>query len=80
MQEDCLDFRVNFDQKNSISERYFVCTEPSEEEPEPNGVENTDFVLYVSAVETERCKRGLTVAYASHCQQESALDRYTLVL
>ncbi|KAL0808932.1 hypothetical protein ABMA28_012593 [Loxostege sticticalis] len=49
--------------------------EPSEEEPEPNGVENTDFVLYVSAVETERCKRGLTVAYASHCQQESALDR-----
>ncbi|XP_045456221.1 leishmanolysin-like peptidase [Melitaea cinxia] len=39
------------------------------------GVENTDFVLYVSAVETERCRRGLTVAYASHCQQESALDR-----
>ncbi|KAL4708348.1 hypothetical protein ACJJTC_016450 [Scirpophaga incertulas] len=39
------------------------------------GVEDTDFVLYVSAVETERCKRGLTVAYASHCQQESALDR-----
>ncbi|XP_050360063.1 leishmanolysin-like peptidase isoform X3 [Nymphalis io] len=42
---------------------------------EPIGVENTDFVLYVSAVETERCRRGLTVAYASHCQQESALDR-----
>ncbi|XP_050676870.1 leishmanolysin-like peptidase [Leptidea sinapis] len=39
------------------------------------GVENADFVLYVSAVETERCRRGLTVAYASHCQQESALDR-----
>ncbi|CAH2083494.1 unnamed protein product [Euphydryas editha] len=39
------------------------------------GVEKTDFVLYVSAVETERCRRGLTVAYASHCQQESALDR-----
>ncbi|XP_026325522.1 leishmanolysin-like peptidase [Hyposmocoma kahamanoa] len=44
-------------------------------EEEPVGVENTDFVLYVSAVETERCRRGLTVAYASHCQQESALDR-----
>ncbi|CAH0757706.1 unnamed protein product [Diatraea saccharalis] len=42
---------------------------------EISGVEDTDFVLYVSAVETERCKRGLTVAYASHCQQESALDR-----
>ncbi|XP_052748190.1 leishmanolysin-like peptidase isoform X2 [Galleria mellonella] len=46
-----------------------------EEEVEPEGVEDTDFVLYVSAVETERCRRGLTVAYASHCQQESALDR-----
>ncbi|CAD0207017.1 unnamed protein product [Chrysodeixis includens] len=46
---------------------------PAEEEYQ--GVENTDFVLYVSAVETERCRRGLTVAYASHCQQESALDR-----
>ncbi|XP_038220464.1 leishmanolysin-like peptidase isoform X3 [Zerene cesonia] len=42
---------------------------------EPTGVEDTDFVLYVSALETERCRRGLTVAYASHCQQEAALDR-----
>ncbi|KAJ0184254.1 hypothetical protein K1T71_000677 [Dendrolimus kikuchii] len=47
----------------------------SDEDLEPTGVEDTDFVLYVSAVETERCRRGLTVAYASHCQQESALDR-----
>ncbi|XP_077284590.1 leishmanolysin-like peptidase, invadolysin isoform X2 [Arctopsyche grandis] len=39
------------------------------------GVADADFVLYVSALETERCKRGLTVAYAAHCQQESALDR-----
>ncbi|XP_037292230.1 leishmanolysin-like peptidase isoform X2 [Manduca sexta] len=46
-----------------------------DDEEEPQGVEDTDFVLYVSAVETERCRRGLTVAYASHCQQESALDR-----
>ncbi|XP_026483099.2 leishmanolysin-like peptidase isoform X1 [Vanessa tameamea] len=50
-------------------------TETEDFEEEPIGVENTDFVLYVSAVETERCRRGLTVAYASHCQQESALDR-----
>lgn len=42
---------------------------------EVEGVHDADFVLYVSALETERCKRGLTVAYASHCQQESALDR-----
>lgn len=46
-----------------------------DEEEQFIGVENTDFVLYVSAVETDRCRRGLTVAYASHCQQESALDR-----
>ncbi|CAH2207410.1 jg3755, partial [Pararge aegeria aegeria] len=45
-----------------------------ESQEEILGVENTDFVLYVSAVETERCRRGLTVAYASHCQQEAALD------
>ncbi|CAH2065123.1 unnamed protein product, partial [Iphiclides podalirius] len=52
-------------------------TEPTEtyEEYQPMGVEDTDFVLYVSALETERCRRGLMVAYASHCQQESALDR-----
>ncbi|XP_072946899.1 leishmanolysin-like peptidase [Epargyreus clarus] len=49
--------------------------EELEEELPATGVENTDFVLYVSAVQTERCLRGLTVAYASHCQQESAMDR-----
>ncbi|XP_041983428.1 leishmanolysin-like peptidase isoform X2 [Aricia agestis] len=48
---------------------------PVPEEVDAYGVEDTDFVLYVSAVETERCRRGLTVAYASHCQQEAALDR-----
>ncbi|CAH0698245.1 unnamed protein product [Spodoptera exigua] len=45
------------------------------EDEDYQGVEDTDFVLYVSAVETERCRRGQTVAYASHCQQEAALDR-----
>ncbi|XP_047522811.1 leishmanolysin-like peptidase isoform X3 [Pieris napi] len=50
-------------------------TETAAPQEESIGIENTDFVLYVSAVETERCRRGLTVAYASHCQQESALDR-----
>jgi len=39
------------------------------------GIEGADFVFYVSAMETERCHKGLTVAYAAHCQQESALDR-----
>ncbi|XP_026805367.1 leishmanolysin-like peptidase [Rhopalosiphum maidis] len=39
------------------------------------GIEGADFVFYVSAMETERCHKGLTVAYAAHCQQESSLDR-----
>ncbi|XP_071451528.1 leishmanolysin-like peptidase [Hetaerina americana] len=39
------------------------------------GVSSADFILYVSAVETERCNWGSTVAYAAHCQQEAALDR-----
>lgn len=44
--------------------------------PEPGaGIENADFVFYISAMETERCQKGMTVAYAAHCQQESALDR-----
>lgn len=39
------------------------------------GIEDADFVFYVSAMQTERCNKSLTVAYASHCQQEAALDR-----
>ena len=27
-------------------------------------------------METERCQKGMTVAYAAHCQQEAALDRW----
>lgn len=40
-----------------------------------HGIDGADFVFYVSAMQTERCYKGLTVAYASHCQQEAALDR-----
>ncbi|KAJ3639882.1 hypothetical protein Zmor_003253 [Zophobas morio] len=39
------------------------------------GIKNFDFVFYVSAMQTERCNKSLTVAYAAHCQQESSLDR-----
>ena len=39
------------------------------------GIEDADFVFYISAMQTERCQKGMTVAYAAHCQQESALDR-----
>lgn len=41
-----------------------------------NGVNNTDFILYVSAKSMERCSIGTTVAYAAYCQLEDALDRY----
>lgn len=40
------------------------------------GIEDVDFVFYVSAMQTDRCNKSLTVAYAAHCQQESVLDRY----
>ncbi|XP_075166976.1 leishmanolysin-like peptidase, invadolysin isoform X2 [Haematobia irritans] len=40
-----------------------------------DGIENADFVFYVSARQTDRCHKGLTVAYAAHCQQEATLDR-----
>ncbi|VDK67351.1 unnamed protein product, partial [Onchocerca ochengi] len=43
--------------------------------PDGIGVPNTDFLLYVSAVLSERCKNIDTVAYAAHCQQEAHLDR-----
>lgn len=39
------------------------------------GITDVDFVFYVSAMQTERCNKSLTVAYAAHCQQETALDR-----
>ncbi|KAH1029683.1 hypothetical protein HUJ05_002872 [Dendroctonus ponderosae] len=41
------------------------------------GIPDFDFVFYVSAIQTERCNKSLTVAYASHCQQESGLDSGT---
>lgn len=31
------------------------------------GIHNADFIFYVSARQTERCHKGLTVAYAAHC-------------
>ncbi|OQR70536.1 leishmanolysin peptidase-like [Tropilaelaps mercedesae] len=39
------------------------------------GVPDADFILYVSAIEGEKCAQGETIAYAVHCQQETDLDR-----
>lgn len=51
------------------------CKENSEIGEAGEGIRNADFIFYVSARQTERCHKGLTVAYAAHCQQEAALDR-----
>ncbi|KAK0419928.1 hypothetical protein QR680_014408 [Steinernema hermaphroditum] len=40
-----------------------------------DGIPHADFLLYVSAVHSERCKNVDTMAYAAHCQQEAELDR-----
>lgn len=40
------------------------------------GVENADFILFVSTTHEERCVVGSAVAYAAYCQLEGALDRY----
>ncbi|KAK4308425.1 hypothetical protein Pmani_019873 [Petrolisthes manimaculis] len=55
---------------NSVGENCRV-----DKEETGSGIPGADFVFYISALETERCRRGYTVAYAAHCQQESALDR-----
>ena len=39
------------------------------------GHENTDFILYVTAVSSGNCNDSKTLAYAAACQQESAQDR-----
>ncbi|KRZ74122.1 Leishmanolysin-like peptidase [Trichinella papuae] len=39
------------------------------------GIPDTDFVLYVSAVNADRCQQKENVAYAAHCQMESILNR-----
>lgn len=51
------------------------------EEPrvKSEGITDADFVFYISATQTERCNKGATVAYAAHCQQESAMDRWVFV-
>ena len=47
---------------------------PVKEGDDGPGVD-TDFILYVSAKRTYRCSTG-TIAYATYCQLEQALDRY----
>lgn len=50
-----------------------------EEETRGEGLEDVDYVLYVSTVETARCKLSSTVAYASYCQLEARYHRCALI-
>jgi leishmanolysin-like peptidase len=36
---------------------------------------NADFILYISAINTEHCSNSNTVAFASYCQLESKYNR-----
>lgn len=48
--------------------------------PEQEGVRDADFVLYVSALTTERCGHENIIAYAAYCQLEAEMDRQVFVL
>ncbi|KAJ6224326.1 hypothetical protein RDWZM_002871 [Blomia tropicalis] len=39
------------------------------------GIRDADFVFYISTMQTDRCNKGSTVAYAVHCQQETTFNR-----
>uniref|UniRef100_A0A0N4ZY23 Leishmanolysin-like peptidase n=1 Tax=Parastrongyloides trichosuri TaxID=131310 RepID=A0A0N4ZY23_PARTI len=39
------------------------------------GINDGDFLLYVSVVSSVKCKNNDTIAYAAHCQQEAQFDR-----
>uniref|UniRef100_A0A7M4E4Q5 Leishmanolysin-like peptidase n=1 Tax=Crocodylus porosus TaxID=8502 RepID=A0A7M4E4Q5_CROPO len=43
--------------------------------PDQEGVRDADFVLYVSALTTERCGQENIIAYAAYCQLEAEMDR-----
>lgn len=43
--------------------------------PDNGGIRDTDFILYVSAITTERCSQENIVAYAAYCQLEAEMDR-----
>lgn len=40
-----------------------------------NGIQDADFVFYISTLQSVRCGKGSTIAYAAHCQQETTLNR-----
>ncbi|CAD5112097.1 DgyrCDS1339 [Dimorphilus gyrociliatus] len=49
--------------------------ETHEEGTEGSGILDRDFILYVSAKETNRCGERDTIAYAAFCHQDALTDR-----
>ena len=43
-----------------------------------NGIQDADFVFYISTLQSVRCGKGSTIAYAAHCQQETTLNRFVM--
>ncbi|KPM09199.1 leishmanolysin-like protein [Sarcoptes scabiei] len=39
------------------------------------GIKDADFVFYISTLQSIRCSKGSTIAYAAHCQQDIVLNR-----
>lgn len=48
--------------------------------PDQEGVRDADFVLYVSALTTDRCGHENIIAYAAYCQLEAEMDRQVFLL
>ncbi|NXR77450.1 LMLN peptidase, partial [Pycnonotus jocosus] len=48
--------------------------------PDQEGVRDADFVLYVSALTTDRCGHENIIAYAAYCQLEAEMDRQVFPL
>ncbi|XP_026563872.1 leishmanolysin-like peptidase isoform X1 [Pseudonaja textilis] len=44
-------------------------------EADKEGIRDADFILYVSALTTERCGQENIIAYAAYCQLEADMDR-----
>ncbi|XP_003214925.1 leishmanolysin-like peptidase [Anolis carolinensis] len=55
------------------SENGWLCGPVGDADKE--GVQDADFVLYVSALTTERCGQENIIAYAAYCQLEANMDR-----
>ncbi len=71
----CGDYIVIPDEHLDVCRYCLNGNECHEKEAKSSGI-NADFILYISAINTEHCKISNTVAFASYCQLESKHNRY----